>query len=180
VGCRAAISVIILTAWWSWSTGPGSPSHDGAPLPSTAGPPCSGQGATRRCPDRPVVNTASAADTRTSLGGMWTPIRQHRKPMPVVIGAATRAVVEPRRCAPVSPKRHGIQSNNQQPKVKRRIRYTYLIILLSHLDTGIVGSNPAQGIDVCLCFCVVLSCVGIGLATGWSLVHVVLTNVTDS
>jgi hypothetical protein len=31
----------------------------------------------------------------------------------------------------------------------------------------IVGSNPAQGMDVCpLSFCVVLSCVGRGLATG--------------
>jgi len=30
-----------------------------------------------------------------------------------------------------------------------------------------VGSNPGQGIDVCpRCFCVVLSCVGRGLATG--------------
>jgi hypothetical protein len=35
------------------------------------------------------------------------------------------------------------------------------------LVAGIVGSNPAQGMDVCpLSFCVVLSCVGRGLATG--------------
>jgi hypothetical protein len=37
-------------------------------------------------------------------------------------------------------------------------------------NTGIVGSNPTRGMDVCLhlfCVCVVL-CVGSGLATGWS------------
>jgi hypothetical protein len=35
------------------------------------------------------------------------------------------------------------------------------------LVAGIVGSNPAQGMDFCpLSFCVVLSCVGRGLATG--------------
>jgi hypothetical protein len=33
-------------------------------------------------------------------------------------------------------------------------------------NTGIVGSNPAQGMDVSAFFCVVLSCVGSGLATG--------------
>jgi hypothetical protein len=39
---------------------------------------------------------------------------------------------------------------------------------LGRLVAGIVGSNPAQGMDVCpLSFCVVLSCVGRGLATGW-------------
>jgi hypothetical protein len=38
---------------------------------------------------------------------------------------------------------------------------------LGRLIAGIVGSNPAQGMDVCpLSFCVVLSCVGRGLATG--------------
>jgi hypothetical protein len=37
---------------------------------------------------------------------------------------------------------------------------------LGRLVSGIVGSNPAQGMDVCpLSFCVVLSCVGRGLAT---------------
>jgi hypothetical protein len=38
--------------------------------------------------------------------------------------------------------------------------------------SGIVGSNPTQGMDVCIVYiysvsCVVL-CVGSGLATGWS------------
>jgi hypothetical protein len=34
-------------------------------------------------------------------------------------------------------------------------------------NTGIVGSNPARGMDVCpRFFCVVPSCVGRGLATG--------------
>jgi hypothetical protein len=37
-------------------------------------------------------------------------------------------------------------------------------------NTWIVGSNPTQGMDVCVClFCVfVVLCVGSGLATGWS------------
>jgi hypothetical protein len=35
------------------------------------------------------------------------------------------------------------------------------------LVVGIAGSNPAEGIDVCLlCFYVVLSCVGRGLCDG--------------
>jgi hypothetical protein len=43
---------------------------------------------------------------------------------------------------------------------------------LDRLVPAIVGSNPAQGMDVCPpSFCVVLSCVGRGLATGWSLVQ---------
>jgi hypothetical protein len=46
-------------------------------------------------------------------------------------------------------------------------------------DTRIVGSNPTQGMDVCVrlfCVCVVL-CVGSDLATGWSLVQGVLPSV---
>jgi hypothetical protein len=45
--------------------------------------------------------------------------------------------------------------------------------------TGILGSNPTQGMDVCLrsfCVCVVLF-VGSGLATGWSPVQGVLPTV---
>jgi hypothetical protein len=37
-------------------------------------------------------------------------------------------------------------------------------------DTGVMGSNPTRGMDICVrlfCACVVL-CVGSGLATGWS------------
>jgi hypothetical protein len=40
-------------------------------------------------------------------------------------------------------------------------------------NAGVVGSNPTQGMNVCLrlfCVCVAL-CVGRGLATGWSLVQ---------
>jgi hypothetical protein len=49
---------------------------------------------------------------------------------------------------------------------------------LGWLVAGIVGSNHAQGMDVCpLSFCVVLACVGTGLATGWSLVQGVLSYV---
>jgi hypothetical protein len=43
-------------------------------------------------------------------------------------------------------------------------------------NTGIVGSNLTQGMDVCVplfCVCVIL-CVGSGLATDWSPVQVVL------
>jgi hypothetical protein len=46
-------------------------------------------------------------------------------------------------------------------------------------NTGLVGSNPTQGIDVYVrlfCVCVVL-CVGSGLGTGWSLVQGVLQTV---
>jgi hypothetical protein len=46
-------------------------------------------------------------------------------------------------------------------------------------NAGIVGSNPIQGVDVCVCVysVFVLSCVVSGLATGWSLVQGVLLSV---
>jgi hypothetical protein len=41
--------------------------------------------------------------------------------------------------------------------------------VLACLNTGLVGFNPPRGMDVCLCFFwFVLSCVGCGLAAGWS------------
>jgi hypothetical protein len=46
-------------------------------------------------------------------------------------------------------------------------------------NTGIVGSNPTRGVNVCVrlfCVCVVL-CVGSGLATGWFPVHGDLSTV---
>jgi hypothetical protein len=46
-------------------------------------------------------------------------------------------------------------------------------------NTGIVGSNPNWGMDVCVhlfCVCVVL-CAGSGLATGWSPVQGILPTV---
>jgi hypothetical protein len=49
--------------------------------------------------------------------------------------------------------------------------------VFSRLNTGIVSSNPARGIDVCVYSVFVLSCVGSGLATGWSLVRGVLPTV---
>jgi hypothetical protein len=48
-------------------------------------------------------------------------------------------------------------------------------------DAGIVGSNPIQGMDVCVllfCVCVVM-CLGKDLATGWSLVQGVLPSVKN-
>jgi hypothetical protein len=50
--------------------------------------------------------------------------------------------------------------------------------IFARSNAAIVGSNPTQGMDVCVrlfCVCVVL-CVGNGLATGWSLVQGVLRN----
>jgi hypothetical protein len=49
--------------------------------------------------------------------------------------------------------------------------------VLSRLNTGIVGSNPATGMDVRVYSVFVLTCVGSGLATGWSLVQGVLPTV---
>jgi hypothetical protein len=46
-------------------------------------------------------------------------------------------------------------------------------------NTGIVGSNPTQGIDVCVYSVFVLSCVGIGIAKGWSTVQGVLPTVLE-
>jgi hypothetical protein len=46
-------------------------------------------------------------------------------------------------------------------------------------NTGVVGSNPTLGMDVCvrlLCVCIIL-CVGCGLAAGWSSVQGVLPTV---
>jgi hypothetical protein len=51
--------------------------------------------------------------------------------------------------------------------------------VFAHTNAVIVGSNPTQGMDVCMrlfCVCVVL-CVGSGLATGWSSVQGVLPTV---
>jgi hypothetical protein len=50
-------------------------------------------------------------------------------------------------------------------------------IVFNHLNTGIMGSNPTQGMDVSVFFCVMLSCVGSGLAMGWSPIQGVLPNV---
>jgi hypothetical protein len=51
--------------------------------------------------------------------------------------------------------------------------------VFARANTGIVGSNPIHGMDVCVrlfCVCVVL-CVCSGLATGWSSVQGVLPTV---
>jgi hypothetical protein len=46
--------------------------------------------------------------------------------------------------------------------------------VFSHSNAGIVGSNPIQGIDVCVYSMFVLPCVGTGLASGWSRVQGIL------
>jgi hypothetical protein len=51
--------------------------------------------------------------------------------------------------------------------------------IFARSSTGVVGSNPARGMCVCIrlfCVCVVL-CVGNGLATGWSPFQGVLPTV---
>jgi hypothetical protein len=47
--------------------------------------------------------------------------------------------------------------------------------VLARSKAGIVGSNPTQGMDVCVC--ALILCVGRDLATGWSLVQGVLPSV---
>jgi hypothetical protein len=51
--------------------------------------------------------------------------------------------------------------------------------IFARSNTGVVGSNPTQDMDVCVhLFCVyVVLCVGSGLATGWSPVQGVLPTV---
>jgi hypothetical protein len=46
--------------------------------------------------------------------------------------------------------------------------------IFARLNSGIVGSNPARGMDVCVYSVFALSCVSSGLATGWSLAQGVL------
>jgi hypothetical protein len=48
---------------------------------------------------------------------------------------------------------------------------------LDCVDSGIIGSRPTQGMDVCPCLCVVLSSVGRGLATSWPPVQGILPSV---
>jgi hypothetical protein len=48
--------------------------------------------------------------------------------------------------------------------------------VFARLNAGIVGSNPNRGMDVCVYSVFVF---GSGLATGWSLVEGVLSNVLD-
>jgi hypothetical protein len=49
--------------------------------------------------------------------------------------------------------------------------------VFGHSNTGIVGLNSSRDMDVCPRFCVVLPCVGRGLALGRSAVQRVLPNV---
>jgi hypothetical protein len=49
--------------------------------------------------------------------------------------------------------------------------------VIAPLNTWVVGSNPTQGMDVCVCLFCVLSCESSGLATGWFLVQEVLQSV---
>jgi hypothetical protein len=50
--------------------------------------------------------------------------------------------------------------------------------IFARLNAGVVGSNLARGMDLCVClFCVYVLCVGSGLATSWSPVQGVLLTV---
>jgi hypothetical protein len=56
---------------------------------------------------------------------------------------------------------------------------TVCSVRLGRLDIGIVGSNPSQSMDACPRLCVVLSCLGTGLATGRPTVKGSLPNVDE-
>jgi hypothetical protein len=46
--------------------------------------------------------------------------------------------------------------------------------IFAHKNTEIMDSNSTRGMDVCVYSVFVLSCIGIGLVTGWSPVQLVL------
>jgi hypothetical protein len=62
-----AISQYILTVWWKWSTGPGSPWRAAALPLWNAVHLCCGYAATPRCPDTPAVCTGTAAGERRNV-----------------------------------------------------------------------------------------------------------------
>jgi hypothetical protein len=50
--------------------------------------------------------------------------------------------------------------------------------VFAHSNTGIVGSNPTRGMDICaLLFCLCAVCVDSGIATSWSPVQEILQTV---
>ena len=74
-----AVSQYILTVWWRWSTGPGSPWRAAAlPLWNVVHL-CCGCAATPHCPDTPAASTGMAAgESRNVIRRVWTAIRQHQ------------------------------------------------------------------------------------------------------
>jgi hypothetical protein len=65
-------------------------------------------------------------------------------------------------------------SRAQRPAARSKARTVF-----ARSNTGVVASNPTQGVDVCMrlfCVCAVL-CVGRGLETGWSTFQGVLPTV---
>jgi hypothetical protein len=49
--------------------------------------------------------------------------------------------------------------------------------VFSRSNTAIVGSNLVHGMDVCVCYVLMLSCVGSGLRLGWSPAQGVLPTI---
>jgi hypothetical protein len=66
--------------------------------------------------------------------------------------------------------------NQQQPPITVGARSKAWNVF-ARTKTGIVGSNPTRDMDVCVYSVFVVSCVGSGFATGWSLAQGVLPTV---
>jgi hypothetical protein len=82
-----------------------------------------------------------------------------------------------RRKAMTLQSQHNVQRHENTPITVAAPSTAWIVFARS--NTGIAGSNPTRGMDICVrlfCVCVVL-CVGSGLATGWHPVQEVLPNV---
>ena len=70
-----AVSQYILTVWWRWNTGPGSPWRAAALPLWNAVCLCCGYAATPHCPDTPAASTGMAAGKEEALlAGVWIAI----------------------------------------------------------------------------------------------------------
>jgi hypothetical protein len=91
--------------------------------------------------------------------------------LPVTVSVCLRACIHVFVCSKIL---NGVEPLRPITVAARSKAWT----VLARSNTGIVGSKPTQGMDVCLhFFCV---CVGSGLATGWSPVQGVLQRFTMS
>lgn len=73
------VSQYILTVWWRWSIGPGSPWRAAALPLWNALHLCCGCAATPHCPDTPAASTGMAAgESRSVIRWVWTAIRHHQ------------------------------------------------------------------------------------------------------